>query len=570
MSERRSKRVWIVMLGLFTMMFVFTFLTQRFKSNDEVDAANMAAFDPGYIISDYQMGNYSSMSEGDIQNFLSSKGRCGNTNFGGVGTRVDYFSDSTPPTTWHVTNGRTVCLAEENMNGESAAHIIWQAAQDYRINPQVLIVLLQKETGLITDPIPNSWDYQRATGYGCPDTAECSSKYYGFKNQIRNAAWLFRYTLDNGYSRYPIGNVYVQWNPNAGCGGSVVNIRNNATSALYRYTPYQPNASALASSYGGGDGCAAFGNRNFYSYFEDWFGGITNEGYVGLDVPRNMRLKRDAERINPYNGNVVDVLEKGMVRRFVSKIVISSGEWCLRTEYSTVNGMNACVKISDLEDYYTDFQKPRYMRLKNQSNRINPYNNEIYDTLEKGRVLEYSTKIYINGKWYYRTRHMSDYNQDVVVLADDLEEVSYEPFITPRYLLLTTDTNMVNPYTGEKIDLIKKGKIIKFTSKILIDNKWFYRSEDSTRKGDDVALISDALIEVPIYQNFITPRSLILNKDTERINPYSGEVYDRLEKGRVLDFTTKIIINGTWYYRTRYMSDLKMDVVVPASSLNEL
>ena len=282
MGRRRINKIGFVVLGVFVAAFLFTFLVQKFKDSNEVDAANMAAFDPGYIISDYQMGNYNSMNESQIQSFLSSKGRCGNTNFSGVGTRVGHFSDSTPPTTWHVVNGHTVCLAEENMNGESAAHIIWQAAQDYRINPQVLIVLLQKETGLITDPIPNSWDYQRATGYGCPDTAACSSKYYGFKNQVRNAASLFRYTLDNGYSRYPIGNVYVQWNPNAGCGGSVVNIRNNATSALYRYTPYQPNAAALASSYGGGDGCSAFGNRNFYSYLEDWFGNIKWDGYVSV------------------------------------------------------------------------------------------------------------------------------------------------------------------------------------------------------------------------------------------------------------------------------------------------
>ena len=298
-NRRRSNRIWFVMLGVFVAVFLFTFLAQKFKNDNEVGAANMAAFDPGYIISDYQMSNYNSMNEAQIQSFLSSKGRCGNTNFSGVGTRVGYFSDSTPPTTWHVVNGHTVCLAEENMNGESAAHIIWQAAQDYRINPQVLIVLLQKETGLITDPIPNSWDYQRATGYGCPDTAACSSKYYGFKNQVRNAAWLFRYTLDNGYSRYPIGNVYVQWNPNAGCGGSIVNIKNNATAALYRYTPYQPNAAALASSYGYGDGCSAYGNRNFYSYFEDWFGNIKWDGWPSVSVVlSNNRIAKEESDAN--------------------------------------------------------------------------------------------------------------------------------------------------------------------------------------------------------------------------------------------------------------------------------
>lgn len=287
--RRRNYRNLVVFgLGIFVAVFLFVFLAQKFgKTEGEANAANLASFNPGYIISDFQMTDYTSMSEADIQNFLWSKGRCYNTNFSGVGARVDYFSDHTPPTTWHVVNGHTVCLAEENMNGESAAHIIWQAAQDYRINPKVLLVLIQKETGLITDPIPNSWDYQRTAGYGCPDTAACSEKYYGFKNQIRNAAYLFRIVMDGNSSYYPIGNNYIQYNPNAGCGGSNVYIQNLATSALYRYTPYQPNAGALAAGYGTAP-CGAYGNRNFFAYFEDWFGNINEEGV--LDFPESSSI----------------------------------------------------------------------------------------------------------------------------------------------------------------------------------------------------------------------------------------------------------------------------------------
>ena len=280
--RRNYRRIGLFGLGIFVTVFLFVFLAQRFgKLEDNTNAANLANFNAGHIISDFQMTDYNSMSEADIQNFLWSKGRCYNTNFSGVGTRVDYFSDHTPPTTWHVINGHTVCLAEENINGESAAHIIWQAAQDYRINPKVLIVLIQKETGLITDPIPNSWDYQRTAGYGCPDTAACSEKYYGFKNQIRNAASLFRIVMDGNSSYYPIGYNNVRYSPDPACGSSTVYISNLATSALYRYTPYQPNAGALAAGYGTAH-CGAYGNRNFYSYFEDWFGNITWDGWPSL------------------------------------------------------------------------------------------------------------------------------------------------------------------------------------------------------------------------------------------------------------------------------------------------
>ena len=276
MRVRSGRKIWLVALMVFVAVFLFTFLTAKFKDNIDVEAANLANFDPGYIISDYQMGNYNSMSEAEIWNFLKQKGNCNDTRIWQTGNNLGYLSESAPYS-WHVSDGHYVCLADENFSGESAAHIIWQAAQDYRINPQVLIVLLQKEQGLITDSFPNSVQYRSATGYGCPDTAACSSRYYGFKNQVRNAAALFRTVLDGGWTNYPLGNNYIQYNPNSGCGGSWVNIRSLATSALYRYTPYQPNASALAAGYGAGDSCGAYGNRNFYSYFEDWFGGVTSD-----------------------------------------------------------------------------------------------------------------------------------------------------------------------------------------------------------------------------------------------------------------------------------------------------
>lgn len=47
------------------------------------------------------------------------------------------------------------------------------------------------------------------------------------------------------------------------------------TSALYNYTPYQPNQAALNNMYGSGDGCSAYGNRNFWRIFNDWFGRST-------------------------------------------------------------------------------------------------------------------------------------------------------------------------------------------------------------------------------------------------------------------------------------------------------
>ena len=276
--RRYDKRRYLLILLLFITVFTFVFLRNH-QQEKVVEAADLAKFDPGFIISDYQMSNYTSMTEAEIQKFLTAKNPCNNRDEGAYQELVAKY----PNIKWHFENGHFICLSEEKFGdgevigrGETAAHIIWQAAQDYKINPQVIIVLLQKEQGLITDNYPNSRQYRAATGYGCPDTAACSSKYYGFKNQVRNAASLFRTVLNGGWTNYPLGNNYIQYNPNAACGGSVVNVRNLATSSLYRYTPYQPNAAALAAGYGTAS-CGAYGNRNFYLYFEDWFGGITDE-----------------------------------------------------------------------------------------------------------------------------------------------------------------------------------------------------------------------------------------------------------------------------------------------------
>lgn len=264
----------VTIVFIFCMMASFSFLATRGAKNSS--AVSSAGFRPGNIISDSVMGNYRSMSVQEIQNFLTSKNRCTNTNYNQYLSLKSQYKN----TDWHFENGHFVCLSEERFgdgttigSGQTAAEVIYQAAQDYRINPQVLIVLLEKEQGLISDTFPNSIQYRSATGFGCPDTAACSTEYYGFKNQVRQAAKMFRSVLDGGWSNYPVGKTsYIQYNPNKACGGTNVYIENRATSALYRYTPYQPNASALNAGYGTGDSCGAYGNRNFYLFYSDWFG----------------------------------------------------------------------------------------------------------------------------------------------------------------------------------------------------------------------------------------------------------------------------------------------------------
>lgn len=229
-------------------------------------------FDAGRIIDDSIFTNKSSMTATQIQDFLNAKVPNCDTN----GTKPSEYGGGTRAQ-WGIANGYAppyICLKDYKENNKTAAKIIYDTAQEFSINPQVLLVLLQKEQALVLDEWPVSIQYRSATGYGCPDTAACDTTYYGFTNQVTWAARMFRAIMDNSptwYTPYILGKNYIQYNPNVSCGGSNVVIENRATQALYNYTPYQPNQAALNAGWGTAT-CGAYGNRNFWLYFTTWFG----------------------------------------------------------------------------------------------------------------------------------------------------------------------------------------------------------------------------------------------------------------------------------------------------------
>ncbi|QJU54422.1 hypothetical protein SCB71_14875 [Herbiconiux sp. KACC 21604] len=235
-------------------------------------AATGGDFQAGNIISDAKFYNGQAMNAQAVQNFLN--GQVPNCRAGYTclkDYRVNTFSRGADP----------MCNAYSGAGAETAAQIIAKVGQACGISQAVLLVLLQKEQSLVTDTWPSATQYERATGFACPDTAPCDSEYFGFYNQVYKAAWQFkRYGnppgTSNFFTWYPVGGyANVLYNPNAACGSSRVLIQNRATAALYYYTPYQPNAAALANLYGTGDGCSAYGNRNFWRLYTDWFGSTT-------------------------------------------------------------------------------------------------------------------------------------------------------------------------------------------------------------------------------------------------------------------------------------------------------
>lgn len=224
-------------------------------------------FQAGNIISDANFFNATSMNAPQIDAFLRSKLK---TCQSGYTCLKDYRQD-TPNR-----SSDAYCRGYSGAPAESSASIIYKVAQSCGINPQVLLVMLQKEQSLITWTYPDAGRYAAAMGQGCPDTAACDPRYAGFFYQVYYAARQMQIYAEGRWFKYyapgKTWNILYHHIPQRNCGSAPVYVQNIATSALYYYTPYQPNAASLRAGYGTGDSCSSYGNRNFYNYFKDWFG----------------------------------------------------------------------------------------------------------------------------------------------------------------------------------------------------------------------------------------------------------------------------------------------------------
>lgn len=163
-----------------------------------------ADFDPEYLISDAEMTNYNSMDLNNIQQFLDKR----------EGTLDNYIT-----------------VDKEN-NFKTAAQTFYETGQKWMINPKYLLVLVQKEMSLLTDTSPTQRQYDRATGYGCPDSGGCDDRWKGFYRQVNSAAAQTRYYMDN------INEFNYRPGKTSMIDGVAITPKSTATAGLYNYTPH--------------------------------------------------------------------------------------------------------------------------------------------------------------------------------------------------------------------------------------------------------------------------------------------------------------------------------------------
>lgn len=236
-------------------------------------AVDTRTFDPGRIISDGLFYDSSAMNAAQVQAFVESKSTsCVTT---GTKTCLKDYAEMTPtrPADAYCTGTYTGATSER------ASVIIAKAAVACGINPQVLLVIIQKEQSLVTTA-QTADKYAKALGMGCPDGQQCQPQYAGFANQVYSAARQYERYRAGVAGSYRAGVVnHILYNPNRACGTKDVVIDNQATAGLYDYTPYTPNDALLA---GAPDSCSSYGNYNFWKLFNQWFGPTTDVQPMGF------------------------------------------------------------------------------------------------------------------------------------------------------------------------------------------------------------------------------------------------------------------------------------------------
>lgn len=156
------------------------------------------AFVPELVISEAKFRNTAPMTVEQIQAFLESQ----------PGTLDTYRAK------------------DHSGDVKSTAEMVFDAATEFNISAQVILVKLQKEQSLLADSSPSQRQLNWAMGCGKTDSRTLY-QYEGFGNQI----WWGAQKLDKNSRPWSAGiSLKID--------GNTINPANSATYSLYKYTPH--------------------------------------------------------------------------------------------------------------------------------------------------------------------------------------------------------------------------------------------------------------------------------------------------------------------------------------------
>jgi len=339
------------------------------------------AFDQNMIMSDSEFENTGTMNASDIDAFLNRYGSsCISLNHGFRSPEPTGYAPSTS-----FTYGNDV----------SAGTVIYDAAQAYGLNPQVLITTLQKEESLVTGGSGCSvQQYAAALGDDCPDsgggysysgfelysingvattsvnnTCADTQSDVGFSRQVIVSAWKLRWweqrsegntnwhivsgnwdnsddpgycyslLMTQGYRARCNGNAATYFDGSATIDGTGITLTNGATAALYDYTPHFA------------------GNQSFVNIFQNTFGfGSTTSGMLSIAHP-------DGTLVRPANNPEVYLITNGKAQYATSLAVLQSWGYDMGQLKIATQGDLSLMTLTEQDTSHTNTPAPLQYRI---------------------------------------------------------------------------------------------------------------------------------------------------------------------------------------------------------------
>src|SRR3989338_2248761 len=383
--------------------------------------SSVFAFNPGWLISDGDMTDRFALDLGVGQQVLSR------------GTLAHYIS--------------------EDIDGRRryASDIIWRAAQRNGISPKVILTMLQKEQSLVEDPNPEQSQFDWAMGYAVCDDCNHSTpsiqRFKGFGKQINSATL----QLAEGYlaDLVSVGQTIVGYRPGRtfAIDGESVYIENDATAALYTYTPH------------------ILGNENFVKIYNRYFGQDYPTGTLLQDADSGgvFLISQGKKRtflsmtalVSRYNPDNIIPVESGVLSSYPDGLPIAWPNYSLLDTGETVY-----LLVGDILRPFASRETLRDLGFSpDEPLTIEPIEIAGYDV---GRLITSSSQ-YVNGLLVQHVGGTYYYIEDGkrhIVATEDIRQNQYAD-------------RMAVVMTGDEISQFPEGQAIRLRDGTLM------RSEDS-------------------------------------------------------------------------------------------
>jgi hypothetical protein len=213
--------------------------------------------------------------------------------------------------------------------------------------------------------------------------------------------------------------------------------------------------------------------------------------------PTTMKLSQQTAKYNVGTKQFTGAsFSTNLTRLFTSRVMLD-GQWFYRSESDTDGSLALAFPASKLQSAtFETFVTPRYLTTKQDTNyRLAGSEKPIGGTIKSGTTIYFNSKIITDGVWLYRSKTDTEAGNNLVIPADQLANGCFEPFVSPRTMVLVRSAHKYNLTTGQALpELFPLGLTRKFVTKTLVNGHWYYRTESDTNSGTCVAFRAEDLL----------------------------------------------------------------------------